>query len=354
MKTRKIYRNGDFATVVRSFFGGVLKFKEVYRLGKLEKCSVTLLGFELYSRIKHSSKLEYLFLNFKIRQIDTSDKKIGQLRKISQNKNLIILRSNSGEAYLVLKYFLDSIVRDYLGISRQQVLIVCTKKYHTELVKYICPKYSFIVEERKLFNDLPFYSEINGKKVINLFPVQYYGAFEFSQDPQKNYFSWMKTFFIQNGISLKESNPLKKHKIRNNRKKILLIPESVSSNSLNSHDIQQITTILDDFGYQLLINNPSIPFRKLLRVTRGVAGIIAVRSGIVDFLMEAQLPIFVIYSNLPAKPYQITDTECTSALLQYSLKQNPQYSPLLEEVTSQDFRTKLQQWIINLDRGELK
>lgn len=354
MKTRKIYRNGDIATVVRSFFGGVLKLTKLYRLGKLEKYSISLLGVRFYSCVKRSSRLEYFFLKFNFKQVDTSKKNKDQLREIGKNKNLIILRSNSGEAYLVLKYFIDSIIRDHLRIPQRQVLIVCTKRYHAELVKHLCPQYSFIVEERKLFNDLPFYSEIDGKKVLNLFPVQYYGAFEFSQDPQKNYFFWMKNFFIQNGIFLKSSKLHKQYKKENIQRQILLIPESVSSNSLNRQDIQDIITILGEFGFQALINNPNIPFRKLLSATKEVAGIIAVRSGIVDFLIEAQLPTFVIYSSLPAKPYQVTDTKSTSALLQYSLKYNPQCPPLLEEVVDQDFRMKLRQWLSNLDKGEFK
>ena len=112
------------------------------------------------------------FLGKLISSIDLNKKFIRKYKKyINGYENIIIIHSNSGEAYLFLTYVLDAFLRK--NNINKNVLLVATKKYHIDLINLLCPEIPHCyIKKMKIFRKN--HININGQNFYMAFTGQHF------------------------------------------------------------------------------------------------------------------------------------------------------------------------------------
>lgn len=262
---------------------------------------------------------------------------------------IYVLNSNIGEAYLVFKYFAN-------GIKSDRTLFVATKPYHVEIIETFLPSCNYIFESKINLDSFPSNFNVNKKNFIVLFNHDYYITLE--QDIREgkkdaHYYKRMKSFFnllenfpsnnvnIVDNVQKTLSEKLKRIELNLNYF-IFIAPEANSCLDIDIDILNDIGIFFREAGFDIFWNITnsyvnsenykscflSLP-EALLLCTKAKA-IISLQSGFAEFLTEANVPTYILYSKLKNRT-QEEQMNASKVLKGYTLSELPHYKNNIKE-----------------------
>lgn len=273
---------------------------------------------KLYKKVKIGIDKKYYICGIPVytkKGINVFYKKYKKLFK--DYDNIYVLNSNIGEAYLVFKYFANAIKSD-------KTLFVATKPYHIAIIKTFLPTCNYILEKNINLDLFPRKFQIDGKSFIVLFNHDYYITLERDMREMRNdahYYKRMKDFFkdkdnfLPNNVNLSNNTQQslyeKISKIKLNFNNFVFIaPEANSCLDVDDNILSEINNSLQNAGIDVFwnINRAHENFKnyktcfltlqEALLLCSKAKAIISLRSGLAEFLTEANTPTYVLYSKL--------------------------------------------------------
>lgn len=262
---------------------------------------------------------------------------------------IYVLNSNIGEAYLVFKYFAN-------GIKSNKTLFVATKPYHVEIIKTFLPSCNYILETKINLDSFPSNFKVNKKNFTVLFNHDYYIILERDmREEQKDahYFKRIKSFFnfseeitpnrahIADAVQLSLAEKVKKITLNLNNF-IFIAPEANSCMDIDANILSDINTTFKNAGFDIFwnINNSSInsenyktcflSLPEALLLCSKAKAIISLRSGLAEFLTEANVPTYILYSKFKNRTPE-EQMSANKVLKGFTLSQLPNYKNSIKE-----------------------
>ena len=133
---------------------------------------IKLFGLTIYKRERRGIDKKYYILGIPIfikSGIATFYRKYKKL--FNNYNNIYILNSNIGEAYLVFKYFANTIISN-------ETLFIATKPCHVDIIKTFLPSCNYILETKINLDSFPANFRVNKKFFTVLFNHDYYITLE--------------------------------------------------------------------------------------------------------------------------------------------------------------------------------
>lgn len=264
--------------------------------------------------------------------------------------NIYVLNSNIGEAYLVFKYFATA-------LNSTKTLFVATKPYHVEVIKTFLPDCSYILEKKINLDSFPGQFTINNNKNFSvLFNHEYYITLERDMRDKKDnahYFKRMKEFFnfsknisantvkLANGVQESLNEKLEKIKL-NTDKFIFIAPEANSCLDIDDNILDYVNNAFLNAKFDVFWNitgsHPNfknykscfLTLQEALLLCSKAKAIISLRSGLAEFLTEANVPTYVLYSQLKNRLPE-EQMSADKVLTGFSLSQLPNYRNDIKE-----------------------
>lgn len=262
---------------------------------------------------------------------------------------IYVLNSNIGEAYLVFKYFAN-------GIKSDKTLFVATKPYHVEIIKTFLPSCNYILETKINLDSFPSNFKVNKKDFTVLFNHEYYVTLERDmREEQKDthYFKRMKSFFnfseeiTANKVNIADTVQISlAEKVKNIELNldnfIFIAPEANSCLDIDSNILNDINTIFQNAGLDIFwnINNSCInsenykscflSLPEALLLCSKAKAIISLRSGLAEFLTEANVPTYILYSKLKNRTPE-EQMSASKVLKGFTLSKLPNYKNIVKE-----------------------
>lgn len=270
---------------------------------------------------------------------------------VSRFKHVFILHGNSGDIALFLHLFFSKFTNQK-GIKQpKELLILYTKKYHLPILKLLQPHFKSIQVDIKLVNRINSVLILNDWKIYTCHPTSFYRKCQlnFLLESPGNFTHWVSdelgitpcknhspiSSLSLAGISHQLKSKLSSEQISalNNPSGSRLIILSTQANTLQSLDNTTsifLIELIKDAGFIPFINsdNPKdksfLTHEEIFALSKYSRVLIAVRSGLVDFLSLSGVPIVAIYSKPLIKSASIK--KCMEA---FSLKPFT-HQPILE------------------------
>lgn len=302
--------------------------------------------------------LNKIVLNKVERQIENSN-----LKSI---EHIIFLKAHAGEISIFLSLFLASFAKNK---QLKNMLFVGYHPYHKDIVKSFFPNANFIFLPSLSINFLPFEFHFNDIKCSTIFPFSYFQGFE--ERKNLDYISYMANYLNEEPTS--KFLPIKLNdkkyvywgeKFKNSF--VIIFPESQSCDS-EDLSLNEIISIVKSSGLDFIINtrnsgshNLFLDVKELPYIAKMATGIIAIRNGIVDFLLPMQKPMFLFYTGFPFRESSLPEVSPIKVHELFSLKNVPQYHAYYKEVIIDPSNKKekklseLQQWLKVIMQDEYK
>jgi hypothetical protein len=119
-------------------------------------------------------------------------------------------------------------------------------------------------------------------------------------------------------------------------KTILISPSSFSCGSLSAEDTAAIHDMAVEQGFDVFFNNATgnrvLSFPELLSKARHAAGIVGIRSGLIDFLNCTNVPMFICYRSFPDRGFNTPACDADSVLKMFSLKRSDNEHRVVESL----------------------
>lgn len=315
----KEIRNHNTQKYFKYIFGNTIKVYKHINNG-LKNKSIYIFNLCIYKQI-HEKYHKKIFL-FKILIYNKSLIKIifSAIKKKynTQVDDIYILTTNSGEAYLILTYFINALIKKN---NSKHPLVVATKKYHTDLINSITPWINYVYIKKTSFVFLDYLTSIDKRRIFTLFGHE----FEKSEVDNINFHYYLN---IQNYLQVKHlnkinlishskdyitnfDNRLKKENI-NISNLIFLSPCATSCKSLPVDFINKLIKILNNKGFSVFINDAitlqgldssldwfstKLTFNEAFLMAKKSKKIIIVRSGFSEFLIQTNVNMDIIYTD---------------------------------------------------------
>lgn len=346
--------------LVRIFASGLLREEVNYSaFGEVSR-QFYFLGIKLFKREVFNNIVTLtLFGNLNFLKFDIAkvvEKEFNHIFGItSQNckdkRAALVLWANSGEVALFLEFFMPRFIADQNLLS-QEVVFLCTKQYHSDMVALFYPNFRAVVAKPKVLRFLQNDLKTESWDVKILFPGYYFSGFEKqfrNSDNPMNHFVWMSKF-LKSANSLgslpsdlnerldcfeKEANKKVSGDI-DFGKTVIISSNSVSCGCFSVDEISAIYDLAIQFGYSVFFNESngvySLTFPELLSKARKAAGIIGIRSGLFDFLNCIEVPKLVCYKNFIDRGFNTPAVPAVVAKEMFSLTNFGEYSYVTEVI----------------------
>ncbi len=131
----------------QSFLNGLITTVKVNnQYDDSSKKEIKFLGHTFSCRSEENNYRIYTLFGKEICRISLLNKfKKEFFKYFSDNDDIYILRANSGEAYLILTYVIDALIKRN---GSKKPLILATQKYHVDLIKMICPDIPYVYAKK--------------------------------------------------------------------------------------------------------------------------------------------------------------------------------------------------------------
>lgn len=329
---RKNSQYGKVKTFVsqqnKKFFGGffcINKIQQPYKYFVEKK--IQFFSKEILTIIKDGTFLRFRILNIfdiKFSLLTIFKKKYFKCLDKSY-RNIIILNGNSGEICIFLKYILGKLLNIH-----DNFFIIVTKKYHIDLIKVIWPNLQFVYIPNFQLDIKERVFTIDGFSFLIVFPTSYFIDFENSllkhhkekcnnyYDQLIGYFNFSKKSIYSQSIKLDDImieiiiNKIQSIKL-NLEKFIFICPEAPSCRLINMSFWNKIGKIFIQKGYDIFVNltdqqlikdfsergykTCNLTYLEAFLLAKKAKKIIALRSGLVDFLVYTKVPCVIFYTS---------------------------------------------------------
>ena len=290
------------------------------------------------------------FLGKLVSSIDLNKKFIKKYKKyINGYENIVIIHSNSGEAYLFLTYVLDAFLRK--NNINKNILLVATKKYHIDLINLLCPEIPHCyIKKMKIFRRN--YININGQNFYMVFTGQHFVQVE--KDIKNNPLETAHYFYsitdelgikkeelgfrqVKISEDLKNGVITKARKIGLNLDKFVFIaPEAASCEEYDNEFWVDLCNELQQNGYDTFFNivdedtdivgcsykTCDLTFSEAFTLAKMSRGIVSLRSGLTECLLQTNVPIFSLYTKFRNR-YVFNDMQVEYVLSGFGLNKLP-------------------------------
>ena len=290
------------------------------------------------------------FLGKLVSFVDLNKKFTKKYKKhINGYKNIIIIHSNSGEAYLFLTYVLDAFLKK--NNIDKNILLVATKKYHMDLINLLCPEipHCYIARMRLLKKN---YININGYNCYMVFTGQHFVQVE--NDIKNSPLNTAHYFYaITDELGIKKedlgfrqvkiSEDLKNRVITKARKIglnldkfVFIAPEAVSCEEYDNEFWVDLCKELQHNGYDTFFNivdkdtdivgcsykTCNLTFAEAFVLAKMSKGVVSLRSGLTESLLQTNVPLFSLYTKFRDR-YVFNDMDIEYVLSGFGLNKLP-------------------------------
>ncbi|WP_370746241.1 hypothetical protein [Parasutterella sp.] len=257
-------------------------------------------------------------------------------------EHIIFLKAHAGEVSIFLSLFLKSFVKNK---PLKNILFVGYHPYHEDIVNSFFLNANFIYLPSVLINFLPFDFQYKDIRCSTIFPFSYFQVFEEQQ--HLDYISYMANYVGELPTSKFLPISLNEKKCDYWREKfqnefVIIFPESQSCNP-DDFFLDDIVSTVRASGLDFIINtrNPGpnnlfLDVKDLPYLAKKAKGIIAIRNGIVDFLLPLQKPVFLFYTGFPYREKSLPEVSAVKVHKLFSLANVPQFHARYEEVVIED------------------
>lgn len=293
------------------------------------------------------------------------------VKRVNGKKHVFVFWANSGEIALLLAFFFEKLMKKQGLTGKGDVVVLCTKKYHQEMLSFLFPEIPSVVAKPRGLRHLTDDADAGDWRIKMCFPGRYFAQLEnTTRRPEgpKNYFAWMQEYFDCcthfDGVCLRPekklldaelSNALKKLKISPEEltRTIILSPGSFSCGSLMDQEVEMVRACVKEADLHLYYN-PSDPknekfltFPALYAAATQAAGLIGIRSGLMDWLSLTGIPSFVVYRPFPDRGFNTPARTIDEVFNMFSLRGLPNHSDNILETSSIN-QAELMVWVNSL------
>lgn len=317
------YDNKDNTKRHQRFLGGIIStLKYTDSMNHTTK-EFMLLNKPLFKRIEGDGYITYKVFDKAFCKTSLIKDFRKKYHKIFNQKydDIYILRANSGELYITLAYIIDILIKDN---ESKNPLLVATQRYHIDLIELLCPTLPYIYQEINLKINKDMF-EIDSYRVFILYNAEHFNSVEYNAKhriPNTHYIKQIlsKLNINPNNLSMRKitySNFIEQS-MQNKIKKIglnldnfiFLAPEAKSCEPYNKHFWILLTKKLQERGYDVFINltdnntdlkdigrTCTLSYSEVFALAKYAKRIISLRSGIVEFLLQTNVDIDILYTN---------------------------------------------------------
>lgn len=281
------------------------------------------------------------------------------VRRVDGKKHVFVFWANSGEIALLLAFFFDRLLADRGLTGQQDVVVLCTKKYHQEMLSFLFPRIASVVAKPRVLRHLTDDADAGDWRVKMCFPGRYFAQLEnTTRRPEgpENFFAWMRDYFgckktdsrffparrpEPQRIEIELFSALEKLDVSRKElaRTVILSPSSFSCGRLTDEEIETVKECAAREGLRIYCN-PTDPrdarflsFPELYAAATQAAGLIAIRSGLVDWLALTGIPSFVVYRPFPDRGFNTPARTVEEVFPMFSLKELPGAPVDLTETT---------------------
>lgn len=337
--------------VHQKILGGLFSSSKKSLSSGLREKRFCLLGLPLFQRQEGTPGRELSVLGLTIVRKTWADllSKSSLLRLSNDSDQIFIFKANSGEIFLFLRFLLPLILKK---IPEARPLLVATKRYHLDMVNIICPDIPCILTKEKILFRLPSATyEVQGKKFHVVFPAEHFRSIEEKAigDTPEHYFNRAAQFFNLNAESPDQFHVSIPSNIEhavldkvsaislNLEKFVFLSPEARSCRCLSDDFWIRLAEAFQAKGFDIFINalqvtgltskigkSCQLTFPEAFALARRAKRIVSLRSGLTEFLMDAQVPLDAIYTDFERRG-SLTQVSATAVYKAFTLSLVPNF-----------------------------
>ncbi len=262
--------------------------------------------------------------------------------------DVYILDANSGEIYLFLVYFLNAYMKKNVS---KKILLVATKKYHIDLIETICPEIPYIFRKklRKNINaDMFNYDGINFHMIFKHGHFKRIDKELHNKNDDLNYFKAIKERLNIKDSEIEMRKAVISEEIRksvyekakknglNINNFIFVSPEANSCQKLPESFWIKLINKYREYGYDIYLNlmgdannyngcefkSFDLSYKEAYALAENAKKIIALRSGFIEYLIQTNIPMDVLYTAFSCS-YIFDNVTAEYVLKGFSLKNLP-------------------------------
>ena len=286
--------------------------------------TIKFFGRQVARRERNADYEKKYILNKLVKNLDLKREFINKYRKyVKGYDDIIILNAKSGETYLFLTHIFDVFIKKN---NCKNILLIATKIYHMDLINLICPEIAHVyIKNIKLLKNSK--TIIDKQNFYTVFVGDYF--YQVEQNIKNNpigTFHYFKSILDNLGIKedeigfrkisipkhIENSAILKAKKIGLNLNNfIFLAPEAASCKEINTSFWLELAEKLKDQGFDVFFNiankksnikgksikKTNLTFAEAFALARMSRGIVSLRSGLSEVLLQTNLPMCILYTN---------------------------------------------------------
>lgn len=312
----------------KTFLGGFFsEIKGLSHAGGVKKVFL-LFGIPLFKSELRVNKLRsFYLLGLRICSFSVESEVAKELEQVTKGvpvktvlgrKNVVVINTNSGEASLMLMFFWDSFLSRCGISSKEEYVVICAKRYLVDMVKFYFPEVRAVQYNSGFMKSRVAFEDAGQWRIHWLFPSTYFRDLEeISIKSPRHFLVWMRDHFgfEISGMRLPDSRMVAKTwaslqrklspqllKSLNDGRLLIFAPEALTMSPLGDGKIKEISDSMNDLGYDVYLNtsNPIdknyLTFPELWCLASRARGIVGLRSGLLDFLLNTRRPMVVYYT----------------------------------------------------------
>ena len=299
----------------------------------------------------------HLGRNTKVSSLDIADILERDLNRLfgsrptadGKRRRVFVFWANSGEIAMLLSIFMPRLLFK-MGLSARDVVFLCTKQYHADMAALYFPEVKAVVAKPKILRHVTRDLRTKSWDVNVFFTGAYFCEFERQAKRSSNpldCIEWMARYLELAPITVKltpelqerlneyeEAADRKLERQTDWSKTILISPHSFSCGSLSAEDTETIHDMAVERGFDVYFNevtgNKALTYPELLSKVRHAAGVVGIRSGLIDFLNCTGVPMFVCYRRFPDRGFNTPACDAEAVLKMFTIRKSGNESLVTE------------------------
>lgn len=350
------YRNND--RLVRFFAGGLWREDVTFSAYGESGRQVYFCGLPLWGRrIENNMLCWHLGRNTKVSSLDIADVLERDLNRLfgsrptadGKRRRVFVFWANSGEIAMLFSIFMPRLLFK-MGLSARDVVFLCTKQYHADMAALYFPEVKAVVAKPNILRHVTKDLRTKSWDVNVFFTGAYFCEFE-RQAKRSSHpldaIEWMARYLelapipakltpeLQERLDVYEEAADRKLERRTDWSKTILIsPHSFSCGSISAEDTAAIHDMAVERGLDVYFNevtgSKALTYPELLSKARHAVGVVGIRSGLIDFLKCAGVPMFVCYRSFPDRGFNTPACDANSVIKMFSLRRAESESRVME------------------------
>lgn len=371
------YRTDDH--LIRLFAGGLwredVRFSAYGESGR----EVTLFGLPLWGRhIENNTLSWHVGRKTEVSRLHIADILERDLNQLFGTKNgstntsrrhVFVIWANSGEIAMLFSIFMPRLLAKR-ELSAKDVVFLCTKPYHADMAALYFPDIKTVVAKPKILRHVTKDLKTKTWDVTVFFTGAYFCEFERQVKRNRSPLDgidWMGRYLGLTPQTAKLTNEINERLDRFEEaadrklgrhidwsKTILISPTSFSCGNLSAEDTAAIHDMAGEQGFDVFFNevtgSKALTFPELLSKVRHAAGIVGIRSGLIDFLNCTDVPMFICYRNFPDRGFNTPACDAGAVLKMFSLRRPGSEDRVTESLAEPKVdRAHIKRWIESLN-----